>query len=592
MSQKSELQDLEPGCATVDDWTKLALKALEKPADEEYAAELARKAMMDCRTTEDYVNLAQFVSSHLVTNSDYLEELLEQAKDFYFEPMEYAEIGNAFSMLGNSDRGLELICKAIDTLDSDEKGDIHRLFEFAYDAGCKELAAILELEASSSPVSASDIVSLVARMSLSDVETAKAVLKRAEIYLHTISDHVSFAKAFCQAFGDQSLARRLLPQARKLLQTLSMDFSDFEDYIKLVDGLAEVLGRPKLVDDFLIPELIDDLLEEAEANNSPARLLVYLASHFELFAPDDARWAVNELHSLRAQVQLNARYEINYSHRMANAASELLQLARRVAFELDEPWYSGELIDEALAKQDEQNADISHWLKAIEIAAYYLYDADLVRKIAVKALEARQYFTNPDMLARKLGEVIENEEPQRTALIRRFLDEWQAQNSYPHLSIKMIEFVLEYVGDTEFTEHILDKVVLANFGHLQLAELGDLYQRTGNATKSLALYRSAISSCESASDLSYLMNCLRVSGISESERKSIYRESRIKMLGKLNQLRWIEGILLHFEDRKWAEEEYDDFELMEISNDAVHSMYKASRLQLLDKDSTDGPATK
>ncbi len=247
MPEKSDLQFLESECATVDDWTDLALQALEEPADEDYAVELAGKAKMDCQVPEDYVNLAQFVAEYLLADSDYLEDLLEQAKDVLFEPMEYAELGNAFTMLGNPDRGLALIYKAVEAVDSDDKGDIARLSHYAGEAGSGELAEVLEMEASFGSLDATDYQNLAKRVSSSNVEAAKCVAKRAEPYLNTIDDIVANAKLVVQWFGDKD-------QARRLLENAAMGCEDFEDYIELAQGITEVLGEP---------ERIDDLLEEA-----------------------------------------------------------------------------------------------------------------------------------------------------------------------------------------------------------------------------------------------------------------------------------------------------------------------------------------
>ena len=247
MPEKSDLQYLESECSTVDDWTDLALQALEEPADEDYAVELAGKAKMDCQVPEDYVNLAQFVAEFLLTDSDYLEDLLEQAKDVCFEPMEYAELGNAFTMLGNPDRGLALIYKAVEAVDSDDKGDIVRLSHYAGEAGNGELAEVLEMEASFGYLDATDFQNLAKWVSSSNVEAAKCVAKRAEPYLNTIDDSVAYAKLIVQLFDDQI-------KAREILKTAEFYCNTTEDYIALAKGCAEVLDEP---------ERIDDLLEEA-----------------------------------------------------------------------------------------------------------------------------------------------------------------------------------------------------------------------------------------------------------------------------------------------------------------------------------------
>lgn len=105
---------MESECATVDDWTALALRAIEETADQDYAAELAGNAEMDCQSPVNCVELAQFLTEHL-SNSDYVENLLVKVEDacFGFEPLEYVEVANAWiKLLDNSDRGLASVCES------------------------------------------------------------------------------------------------------------------------------------------------------------------------------------------------------------------------------------------------------------------------------------------------------------------------------------------------------------------------------------------------------------------------------------------------------------------------------------------------
>ena len=244
MPKKSDLQHLESECATVDDWIDLALQALQDPVDYDYADELAGKAKMDCRDPEDYANLARFVAKYFLTNSDYLEELLEQAEEICDEPMEFAEFGNACAMLGNPDLGLTFIYKAVEAVDSDDKGDIYRLADYAGQAGNKELAEALDFEASFGYLDAWDILSLTKSLSSSNVEAAKSLAKRATRELESADDKVSFAKAIIQLVGDKD-------QARKLLENAVMNCEDFEECIELARGFVEVLGEPERIDGIL-----------------------------------------------------------------------------------------------------------------------------------------------------------------------------------------------------------------------------------------------------------------------------------------------------------------------------------------------------
>lgn len=247
MPKKSDLQHLEIECASVDDWTDLAMQALQDPVDFDYADELAGKAKMDCRNPEDYANLARFVAEYFLTDSDYLEELLDQTKNVCFEPMEYAELGYACTMLGNSDRGLAIIYKVVADIDVNEYGfgyDLFKLAKYAGETGTGDLAeAMSEEDGCFGDLNAWGILSLAKWVSPYNIKAAKSMSKTAACDLHSLADHVSFAKVIIQF--DQSHARRLLEDAVLYCEAV-------EDYIELAQGVSEVLDEPDRVDDLLL----------------------------------------------------------------------------------------------------------------------------------------------------------------------------------------------------------------------------------------------------------------------------------------------------------------------------------------------------
>ena len=261
MPEKSDLQYLESECSTVDDWTGLALQALEETADQDYAIELAGKAETECQGPVDYVELAEFVSEHL-SDSEYVEKLLMKAEDACsgFEPPEYVEVANAWTvLLGNSDRGLALVCEAAEELYLEE---LYCLANFAAKVGEQELANLLTNLAEGYHIEHYLYIELAQQLtSSSNVEAAKRVAKSAERRLNTVNDSVEHAKAIIQLFDDQS-------KAQEIMESAKFNCDNSEDYITLARGFTEVLCEPGR---------IDYLLEEAVQIATPGGDFVDLA---------------------------------------------------------------------------------------------------------------------------------------------------------------------------------------------------------------------------------------------------------------------------------------------------------------------------
>ena len=248
MPEKSDLQYLEFECSTVDDWTGLALQALEEIADQDYAIELAGKAEIECQVPVDYVELAEFVSEHL-SDSEYVEKLLVKAEDACsgFEPPEYVEVANAWTvLLGNSDRGLAIVCEAAEELYLEE---LYCLANFAAKVGEQELANLLTNLAEGYHIEHYEYIELAQQLkSSSNVEAAKRVVKIAERGLNTVNDSVEHAKAIIQLFDDQS-------KAQEIMESAKFNCDNSEDYIALARGFTEVLCEPGRID-YLLEEAV------------------------------------------------------------------------------------------------------------------------------------------------------------------------------------------------------------------------------------------------------------------------------------------------------------------------------------------------
>ena len=291
MPEKSDLQFLEEfECSTVDDWKGLALQALDEFADQDFAIYLARRAEIECQGSVDYVELAEFVSEFL-SDSEYAEKLLVKAEEACscFEPSEYVEVANAWTvLLGNSDRGLAIVCEAAEEFYREE---LYYLVNFAAKVGEQELANLLTKLAEGYPIQHYEYIGVAQQLkSSSNVEAAKRVVEVAERDLTTVSDSVEHAKAIIQLFDDQSKALEIMESAK-----FNCDCS--EDYIALASGFKEVLCEPRQIDYLLekavqIAALGEDFVDLAYAwlelkNDRGAAYAIFRQAVPDIFAPSE-----------------------------------------------------------------------------------------------------------------------------------------------------------------------------------------------------------------------------------------------------------------------------------------------------------------
>jgi hypothetical protein len=112
MSLKSELEHLETGCKSVEEFTNLALEALKEPSDINYAQHLLDKAGNLCSTPFEYIKLAEAYIRGF-KNIEKAEEFYEEAEDNCFEALESAELGHSIAVfIGNKSRASEHLMTA------------------------------------------------------------------------------------------------------------------------------------------------------------------------------------------------------------------------------------------------------------------------------------------------------------------------------------------------------------------------------------------------------------------------------------------------------------------------------------------------
>jgi hypothetical protein len=91
MARKSDLEQRESECASVEDYLRLVDEAVAEPADPDYARDLLTQAEMQCQFPADYVATAQGHPQGL-GDSAYAREWLDQAEEACFEGGEFAAV--------------------------------------------------------------------------------------------------------------------------------------------------------------------------------------------------------------------------------------------------------------------------------------------------------------------------------------------------------------------------------------------------------------------------------------------------------------------------------------------------------------------
>lgn len=451
MLEISKLKHLESECETVEDWTALALRAIKEANDQNYATELVGVAEEYCTYWLEFIELAQFVAEHLSDPdyvkklldlaidcceeateytelaeyvvgsvpdySDYVEKkLLAQAEHYCDFSIEYAQYGCAIATLDNSDRGLAIIYKAVEVVDSDEKGEIASLSDYASQAGNKELAEVLSIEASSPFLDAWEILTLTKMMSSSNVEAAKCMANRAARSLQSVTDTVWFAKEFNEKFDDKDYVR-------KLLENVVIDCEDFQDYIQLVWGLADVRGEP---------EQIDDLLENAAQIASSGEEFVDLAYAWLQIKDDRGaaltifRQAVPVSHNqtvlqniskTASEVLNNSKLAFECYQRIVEtttAPSDLINLAVESSVTLGHSYYIEDLFDVIRAKM----ANANDLVTLAESAVQTLNNRNMVCKIYRDAITASDSFSELERILASQSAVLDDHELTRETLDR------------------------------------------------------------------------------------------------------------------------------------------------------------------------------
>lgn len=244
MVDKSELEALESGCATAQQFVDLARQAVDRLADKEYARSLLTKAEMQCQFPADYVRTAEGFC-RILEDEKYALDLLEQAEEACFDNMEYAEVACGYAELTDEPgKAAELFKQALD--DTTDPGQILTLAGMAQSRlGDSELARQLygqmEKDCDSCPAYI-DLARSV--LESGDGEQAKVVFGKAARYCDDIQQTVAYAGSALELFNDRD-------QVRGILEEAESDAQFAGQFVDLAHGFKTLLDDDQKVDELL-----------------------------------------------------------------------------------------------------------------------------------------------------------------------------------------------------------------------------------------------------------------------------------------------------------------------------------------------------
>ncbi len=586
---------------TVTETVQFAAAHLALFADREQVAQLLENAELDCQFPADYVALAKgFVE--ILAADEQIDELLAQAADVAMEGVEFLEVAYGYLELKN-DTATALINFKQAVADISERSTLQAIAKVAAtQLNDVPFARVCYEKIAAKLTTPSDLVKLAADSwdTLQDPEYTKQQFIAAKNKMANASDLATLAEAIMRTLNDQEWVRsifvdagalvdsfagleRLLTSQQNLLNDATLTLELLTRMQSLAANCSELITIFNLARDSLPPDadFYRSILSAAEdLSTSPADLQAVITA-IQVVAPDEEEWLAKLTDKLARRQANQAKYaEIEAQQKLARSSLSFMRLAKRAVAELDDASYARTLLNEARGRMTEPVFDVSLWLMAIDIAASDLDDIELVQQISSAAATACTHFSSAFILVQKLHELLD--ESVRGDLIRNIFSTWETRLATAADSIKLAKAVLTIAGDPVWVNRILDALPNTQPTVLELIEIAELAMRIGAQQKAQEFYLAATDQCQNMDDLSRLINRLQTSDAGRQQSKDIYRQGGNKCSSATERLRWVEGILLHFNDLDWARTEYDQLGA-DISDDWIRAAYLASRRQHLEK---------
>ena len=607
MTARANLEDRENACSTVADFAALITEALEDPADQEYAEELATRteglcvevedtvayagilkslgkdasdirsaleeAEMDCQFTKQFVALARGFRDYC-DDEDKMRELLEQAEEFCMTDEEQIDLGDGFQMLlGDSARAAECYEKGLAGV-QDREALIALAEKFCGELNNPELARTVYARAEEKSASGNDLRKLAQSMRehLRDDEAVGAIYQRAAERLTAVNDLINLA-ADSLELGLKDLAeqlyRKVLDDASDYTQVLKLvvplrDMDDAQELIgaaldragDLASGSAELLEVAVLAHE-ADPQAsrVRQLLGRAEEQVTSLGELTAVSERVAELAGDDAQWRARLDEKMEKRQANQARYNaFQEQEQHADTPLQFMQLANQVMGELEDAFYARKLLDTARQMLEDAPGDTNlHCLLARTMDAL-LEDAETCHEILQQAADAAESFSSLRHLAQTACSELRDREAGRQHA-RDWYSAWQSRldGNDAYACLRLARAVCVDLGDADFVMQIMAGITTDARNAMVLAQMGLLARDAGDASQAEELFREALNDADSETIIA-VTQLLREARVDAVLLRNLYETAAPEALPQ--RLRWTEGILEVFSDREWGERMY------------------------------------
>ncbi len=625
MPAREELKEQAAACGTAVEFAALALRALEEPADREYAEELAEQIDGLCVEVEDAVALAgvlralgrgeaevrakldeaevdcQFTKQFVCLARGYrdccgdeakMRELMEQAEEFCMTDEERIDLGDGLQeLLGEAERAAECYRQGLGAVQ-----DKNRLLELAerFAAADPELAGEVYARAEEKMSSGAELSRLAAsvRERLGDAERAAAIYARAAEQASAAHELMALAED-CRAAGLDELAGRCCDRAidgaadaRKLIELLAplRELPDggarvaraLERARELARETAELLDLARQAAAAgAAAELVRAVLEAAEEQvASLGEMKAVVAAAAELAGGDDA-WRARLDEKLAKREANQERYaEFQEREQRAAAPLQFIQLAAAVAAEIEDAFYARKLLAQAQALLAEAAPDRNLTCALARAADRLLGDGEWAARLLREAADAAGGdFAAVRQLARTACAELSDREAGR-ALARDWYERFERGHADDGWSrLRLGRAVLEDLADRGWALRLAEAAAGADgAGPLLRAQAGLLARDCGGADRAGALFRAAFDGAGPDAAVA-AAKLLRRARVDEAELRALYRDAAPAAAAA--RLPWAEGILEVFGDPDWGAEAYDA--LAAEADAALAARVRASR---------------
>ncbi len=410
-------EELESRAATSKSATDLAAVARDAAAiDLAYATQLIERAEMQCQMPGDYLATAEAAS--VLGLTDRALDLYQQAEDLCFDAMEKAALGASLARTGlDPEKGRALIEEAAG--EAKQLGEFLTLAGLAKEAlGDASLAATLLGKVEERAKTLGDYLNLAKTLvSAGSRESARDLYRKAERHLDGMDDRVAYARGFMEIFDDPAGARQILDNAET-------DCQFPKDFAALAAGFKSILDDS----DKVAEQLMEQAAEFAMSGEENRDLGL---AYWELMADRDK--SVEAFGKALSDL---------------NDKGQLLDLGGFIAAKVG----AADLAKRFYAKAEQKMSSAGERLKLAEAVISDTGDKAYAAEVYARAADS---LTQPNDLMAVAADVAARlgDTARATAIYRKEMTAMADLGQH----LKLLEAVNAKLGDQDFAREIMDK---------------------------------------------------------------------------------------------------------------------------------------